>query len=433
MTAGPTDSRAPLDARTQRFGIAVGAAIAAVALIGLIASAGGREAGEAATDTTDPEQQIVVGEVEGVEPLEPGPGVIVEDDGTTLRAVPEPGPAAGLLPPDGNPTGRPIPFDSDRTGVDQLVFVVVAGSDARPGEDVLRSRADSLHVVAINPTLGRGTIVGIPRDAWVPIPGHGEGKINSALVLGGPDLLARTVADVTGMPAQWYVVAGFDGFTRLVDDLGGVDVYVERRMNDRNSGARFDRGWHWFHGDEALAFGRNRKDTAFGDFSRSENQGVLMLATLAKMRAEIGDEGALGRWLDALRRHVRLDVGMRDLIALGVTARRTDPRGVANVVASGRVARRQGQSVVLLDDAARALFADVADDGVLVDPPPPYGPPGWDPDPAPATTTTTSSTPSPSTTVPTTVVPTTSTTSTVPGGGTSTTTSSPTTAPIPVN
>ena len=369
-------------------------------------------------------KQIIVGEVDpppAVDPLPDGsalvdgPGVGTTDGG---RLVPtrEPDGGPGVLPPDGGPPGPPIPFLSNRAGIDETVFVLVTGSDARPGEDIARTRADSLHVVAVNPQLGRGTILGIPRDAWVDVPGHGKQKINSALVLGGPQLLARTVTRVTGMPIRYFVLTGFDGMIRLTDDLGGVNVHLDRRMNDGNSGARFERGWHHFIGTEALAFSRNRKDVAYGDFSRSGNQGIVMLATLAKMRAEIGDEGGLSRWLGALRRHVQLDVGMDDVFALGVTARNLDPRRVANVVASGTVGRAGGQSVVFLDDDARAVFADMADDGVLRDPPPPYDPPGFTWSPAPSTTTTSTTRPATSPLVPS------STTTTAPGSSSTTTT-----------
>lgn len=385
---------------------------------------------EVAAETPSTGPQIIVGEVDGepapiVEPVPNGPGVAVADDGVTLSPRAEPAADRRVLPPDGGPPGSPVPFHSDSEGHRDLVFVLVAGSDARPGEDVTRTRADSVHVVAVNPGLGAGTIVGIPRDAWVDIPGHGKGKINSALALGGPQLLARTVTEATGIPLRWYVLTGFAGLEAMTDDLGGVNVHLDRRMNDPNSGAHFERGWHHFKGNEALAFSRNRKDTALGDFSRSENHGILMLATLAKMRAEIGDEGGLGRWLEALRRHVHLDMGMGELFDLAVTARRLDPARVANVVASGKVGKAGSQSVVFLDDGARATFADVADDGVLRDPPPPYDPPGTRSAPATTTTTTTTA----PVAFPATSTTTSTTTTTAPGssGSSSTTTTTTTT------
>jgi len=361
-------------------------------------------------------------------PLVDGPGVAVLEGGR-LGALGEPAAGPGIQPPDGAPPGPPIPFLSTGGGITETTFVLVAGSDARPGEEVTTARADSIHVVAVNPRLQAGTILGIPRDAWVDIPGHGRQKINSALPLGGPQLLARTVSELTGLPLRYFVVTGFEGFQRLTDDLGGLDVYVDRRMNDTSSGARFERGWHRFRGDELLAFTRNRKDVAYGDFSRSLNHGVTMLATLYKMRAEVGDEGGLGRWLEALRRNVRVEIGYDDLFRLGVTARRLDPRRMANVVASGTVGTAGGQSVVFLDDEARALFADVADDGVLRDPPPPYAPPGTRHDEVAPTTTTSPAPRTPGGVLPSTSTSTTTST-TAPGSSTTSSTSTTSTTRV---
>lgn len=394
--------------RRPRIVLAVGAAVLLVVGV-LFTRAGGEVQGSDHVAAPSSTKQIVIGEVEAPAPdvdaaaeATNGPGVETVEGGSRLRPRAEPARSARVLPPDGHPPGAAVPFDSGADGVDDLVFVLVAGSDARPGEAIARARADSLHVVAVNPALGRGTIVGIPRDAYVEVPGHGRQKINSALALGGPQLLARTVIDLTGMPIRWYVLTGFDGLVDLTNALGGVNHHLDRRMDDRASGAHFDRGWHHLEGVEALAYSRNRKDTEFGDFSRSLNQGALMVATLAKMRAEIGDEGALGRWLAALREHVELDIGMGDLFSLGVTARRLDPDHVDNVVASGTVGTAGGRSVVFLDEEAERLFADVAEDGAV-------GSPG----PAPTTTrppdSTTTRPLSPTST--TEVVPVTSTTS----------------------
>ncbi len=63
------------------------------------------------------------------------------------------------------------------------------GSGARPGEDVLHSLADSLHVIFIDPATHKASMIGVPRDSYVPIEGHGTGKINSSLFYGGPELL----------------------------------------------------------------------------------------------------------------------------------------------------------------------------------------------------------------------------------------------------
>jgi polyisoprenyl-teichoic acid--peptidoglycan teichoic acid transferase len=301
--------------------------------------------------------------------------------------IPEPRPARGLKGANGRPYGT-IAFRSDIPVPGDLVFILVAGSDARPNEDIRRTRADSIHLLAVNPRTLEGTVLGFPRDAWAEIPGHGAAKINTALSTGGPNLLAETVRHLTGLPVHYYVLTGFTGLAGMVDELGGVDVFVERRMNDRNSGAHFEPGWHHFNGNEALAFSRDRHDVPNGDFSRSENQGKVILAALAKMRAEVGDDDGLRRWIDVLLRHVMLDMPMSEVLPFGALARRLEPEALRNVVVPGKVGTASGgQSVVYLGEDAARIFEDLRADAVLGTPQRPE-----------QTTTTSSSSTVPSTT-----------------------------------
>jgi LCP family protein required for cell wall assembly len=277
----------------------------------------------------------------------------------------EPPASSALAAPNGKPWATPIPFTTEQEVPDGLVFILVAGSDARPGEDLLKTRADSLHLLCVNPETGQGTLLGFPRDSWVEIPGHGRGKINNALALGGPDLLSKTVARLTGLPVDYYVITGFKGLTAMVDELGGVDVLVDRRMNDRNSGAKFQRGWHHMTGGQALAFSRNRTDVEQGDLTRSEHQGLVMLSALAKMRAEVGDDGGVARWISVLLKYTKLDVPLNKLPQLGALARRLDPGRIKNVVAPGRLGFASRQSVIFLTTEAAKMFEDLRPDAVL--------------------------------------------------------------------
>ena len=295
--------------------------------------------------------------------LEPPP-TLPEPD--TVRApLPEPGPAMGLKVANGRPFEPAVEFRSNIPIPDDLVFILVLGSDARPKEDLLATRADSIHLLAMNPRSGQGTIVGFPRDAYVQYPRGGRGKINDALTRGGPGYVAETVRLLTGLPVDYYVLTGFVGFQRMVDDVGGLDVLVERRMNDRMSGARFEKGWHRFVGGEALAYSRNRHDVANGDFSRSENQGQLLLSGLGKLRASVADDARLFDFIEVLRKSCRFDVPVDHLPRLAALARRLDPERISNVVLPGRIGYAGKASVVYLTQDAPRLFADLRDDAVI--------------------------------------------------------------------
>jgi LCP family protein required for cell wall assembly len=316
---------------------------------------------------TRPEHKsVVIGKYDPSTTTEPTvtvPAPELDGSGTT---IPAPRSSSRLLSANGSAYGKALAFHSNIPIKDGLVFILVVGSDARPGEDLRKTRTDSLHVVAVDPATRSGTIVGIPRDTYVDIPGKGEHKINEAMERGGPELMMQTVRNFTGLPISYYVLTGFAGFAAMVDDLGGVDVYVPRNMDDNYSGAHFASGYHHFNGDQALAFCRDRHDVPYGDFSRSENQGTLMLATLAKMRTEVGDDGGLRKWLSVLANHAELDVASSELDSLAALARRLTPSALNNVVMPGKTGTASGgQSVVYPGEGAAAMWGDLRDDARL--------------------------------------------------------------------
>src|SRR5260221_9562532 len=75
-------------------------------------------------------------------------------------------------------------------------------------------------------------VVSLPRDSYVPIPGHGSDKINAAYALGGPRLLAETVQNVTGLRIDHYMGIGFGGFVRVVDAIGGGRLWLKGPLVD---------------------------------------------------------------------------------------------------------------------------------------------------------------------------------------------------------
>ena len=246
---------------------------------------------------------------------------------------------------------------------DKPLFVLVMGNDGRSGSE--GARGDALHLIGINPGQGKATILDIPRDTFVPVPGLGRTKINAAHVAGGPVLQARAVGELVGVPVSIVVDADFAGFMAMVDDLGGVDVDVPVAMNDPLSGAIFPAGPIHLDGGGALAFARNRH-LAGGDFTRSENQGRLLLAGLAKLRNEGANAATVLRAVAVFARHGRFDgLSLADLYRLGRLAVSLDPANVRNVVMPGTIGNAANQSVVFLGRGADGLFADFRDDAVL--------------------------------------------------------------------
>jgi LCP family protein required for cell wall assembly len=204
----------------------------------------------------------------------------------------------------------------------------------------------------------------IPRDTWVNIPGRGQERVNAALEFGGPQLQARTVSALTGVPIAFTITTNFGGLIDMVNELGGVDVDVPQAMNDHYSGAVFPQGRVHMDGHQALAFSRNRH-IGDGDLTRTYNQGVLILAALAKLRADQGPTSVV-RSLNVLLRHASAEnVSPGDLYRLGRLGLSIDPGNVRNVVMPARLGQVGPASVVFPGPGADSLFADFRDDAIL--------------------------------------------------------------------
>jgi LCP family protein required for cell wall assembly len=247
------------------------------------------------------------------------------------------------------------------------IVVLMVGSGAREGEDVMHSLADSIHVVSIDPELHKASIVGIPRDSWVPIPGVGTAKINSSMVGGGPDLLVQTVESLSGLTIDYWAITTFWGITDLVDELGGLTIEIPFTMDDYNSGANFEPGTHTLNGKQTLAFSRDRHSFTQGDFARSENGGRILLAFLEQFRKAFQkDQSELFPWLAAGMKYVDASMPLEEAMDLAYTASHVNPKGVANAVLPGTSGMEGGTSVVFLTSSSvAAIFTDVAPDAIL--------------------------------------------------------------------
>jgi LCP family protein required for cell wall assembly len=169
---------------------------------------------------------------------------------------------------------------------------LIAGSDSRQG--LSSQQIKSLHVGFDSGTLNSDSVmllhigssgpvlISIPRDSYVPIPGHGSNKINAALAFGGPSLLIQTVESVTGLRIDHYMGIGFGGLVGVVNQVGGVNICLPAALHDANSGVNLPAGCHNLDGAQALAFVRDRHSFTNQDLQRIEDQRAFLKALLSK-------------------------------------------------------------------------------------------------------------------------------------------------------
>ncbi|WP_325049482.1 LCP family protein [Saccharopolyspora rhizosphaerae] len=169
---------------------------------------------------------------------------------------------------------------------------LLVGSDSREGLDPERQaelgtgdtagrRTDTVMLVHIPESGGKPTMVSLPRDSYVTVPGHGKDKLNSAFAYGGPQLLAQTVEASTGVRVDHYAEIGLGGFADMTDAIGGVDICVEEPIQDPKANLDLQAGCQELTGPQALGYVRTRA-SARGDLDRVERQREFLAALTEK-------------------------------------------------------------------------------------------------------------------------------------------------------
>jgi LCP family protein required for cell wall assembly len=246
---------------------------------------------------------------------------------------------------------------------DKPLYVLLLGTDARAGAGC--GCSDAIHVVGIPAGGGQATMLDIPRDTRVSIPGHGTDKINAALAQGGPQLAAETISQFTGVPISYTFITDFDGLPAMIDEIGGVDINIPDPVHDSQTQIQLDPGPVHLDGWNAILFARSRHIDG-GDLKRSEHQGLLILAVLGKLRGMGASPADTMKYLAILSRHTDLNgISTNELYRIARAAMSIDPTNVRNIVLPSHGATISGTSYVVADDSAPGFLADFADDAVL--------------------------------------------------------------------
>ena len=171
--------------------------------------------------------------------------------------------------------------------------VLLVGSDSREGltreernrlgtgHDTGGARTDS--ILVLHTGGGESTLLSIPRDSYVEIPGQGMNKINASFSIGGPELLTQTIEHNTGLKMDGYMEIGFGGFAHVVDAVDGVEICVENAMQDEKAHLDLQPGCQVLDGKTSLGYVRARYSDPRGDLGRAQRQREFLGALADKV------------------------------------------------------------------------------------------------------------------------------------------------------
>ncbi len=268
-----------------------------------------------------------------------------------------------LLLPDG-PAGA-APTDSSGKTIDipqgAGTNYLIIGNDAGP--DRVGARSDVMVIVHVPEDHRDVTLIHFPRDLYVSIPGHGKNKLNAAYAFGGGPLLVTTMQNLLGIRIDHVAMLGFEGFQKMTDAVGGVDVNVEEAsVGDHNT--VFRKGVQHMDGATALIFVRQRHTLSEGDISRGRRQlafiKALMLKTLTK--DVLTNPLKLKDFIDAATSNLtidqRLDVGQMRSEAFAMRGLRGDDIHFITAPFTGFGMTAAGASIDVVDTVKMAQLGD---------------------------------------------------------------------------
>jgi LCP family protein required for cell wall assembly len=281
----------------------------------------------------------------------------------------------------GNITTAQVDTDQwDRpTSVEGVMNILIIGSDVRSGEnadygDAEGERPDTMLIASVNVDSGAATLVNLPRDLIVDLPGcepvegyegmsPQSGMLNSAMTFGGVGCQWATVEQVTGVHLDHFVMMDFGGFKNIVDAVGGVEMCVPEPINDPKAHLELDAGLQTLDGEDSLGYVRSRYGQGDGsDLSRIDRQQEFMGAMLREVLSSdvMASPVTVTDFLGAVTDSITTDEGLTiDTMAdIAISMREVDLSRVQFVtVPNGQ--HPDDPNRIIMSDAAPALFEAV--------------------------------------------------------------------------
>lgn len=268
--------------------------------------------------------------------------------------------------------------------------VLLVGSDGRDElspEDVKKygsaskvpgQRSDTIMLLHVDSKNEKASVLSLPRDLYVSIPGNGKGKINSSFSLGGPDLLIRTIKQNFNIDIDHYAQVNFESFEGLVNAVDGVSIPVTSPIRDYDTEARRNQsglniqstGCVSLSGEQALAYVRSRHYQYFdggrwrsdpsGDLGRINRQQDFIRRLLHKGVDKAKNPATLNSLLATGVQNVQLDdnFGLSDITKLAKRFKSLDPSQVEMMTIPNTGTSIDGVSYQVIDEEQKQATID---------------------------------------------------------------------------
>lgn len=226
-------------------------------------------------------------------------------------------------------------------------------------------RSDTIMIMRQEEDGNGVSLLSLPRDLWVNIPGRGNGRINSAYS-DGTDVLAATITQELGIPINHVVEVDFEGFKDIIDTAGGTELCFWYVTRDKNTGLDQQPGCHQVDGLQALQYARSRYFEEFrdgqwrmdprSDLGRIERQQDFIEQTANSVIARVqSDPFVASELIEAASRAIRMDPGLDPVGAAG-TLRKAFSTGVNKYQLPVIGVEKDGNAVLELDEGANPIL-----------------------------------------------------------------------------
>lgn len=255
----------------------------------------------------------------------------------------------------------------ETTGFEDPFYLVLIGSDARSDDPSMGARSDTNIVVRVDAPEGKVTLVSIPRDTRIQIPGHGTNKFNASYAFGGAAGVVKAAEELLDIDISHYAEVNFESLIDLVDAVGGVDVEVEEMIDDPKADLDasqrhnvIEEGMQHLDGQEALAFARSRAFAA-GDFTRSAHQRQLIEAIIQQVLAAPITQ--MPTIIEKASQSVTTDLSISDILQLAQLFKDKSEITMYSAMLPSETAMIGGVSYVINNEAATEAMMELVKAG----------------------------------------------------------------------